>query len=68
MEKSINRQEIVSEVENCAENCYVFSPAIGKRKIISGKTYFVRGVFKGGQDFETAMKKFASDNYYKNRR
>ena len=57
MEKSINRQEIVSEVENCAENGYVFSPAIGKRKIIGGKTYFVRGVFKGGQDFETAMKK-----------
>lgn len=68
MEKSINRQKIVSEVENCAENCYVFSPAIGKRKIIGGKTYFVRGVFKSGQDFETTMKKFASDNYYKNRR
>lgn len=68
MEKSINRQKIVSEVENCAENCYVFSPAIGKRKTIGGKTYFVRGIFKGGQDFETSMKKFASDNYYKNRR
>lgn len=48
MEKSINRQEIVSEVENCAENYYVFSPAIGKRKTIGGKTYFVRRVFKGG--------------------
>lgn len=68
MEKSINRQEIVSKVENCAENCYVFSPAIGKRKTIGGKTYFVRGIFKGGQDFENSMKKFASDNYYKNRR
>lgn len=68
MEKSINRQKNVCEVENCAENCYVFSPAIGKRKTIGGKTYFVRGVFKGGQDFETAMKKFASDNYYKNGR
>ena len=39
MEKSINRQEIVSKVENCAENCYVFSPAIGKRKNTGGKTH-----------------------------
>ena len=68
MEKSINRKEIVSEVENCGEHCYVFSPAIGKRKTIGGKTYFVRGVFKGGQDFETAMKKFATNQYYTNGR
>ena len=34
------------------ENCYIFSPSISRRKAIGGKTYYVRGYFKGGKDFE----------------
>ena len=50
-----------------AKNSYFFSPAIGKRKVINGKTYFVRGYFKGGQDFELSMKRIATKQAYKKR-
>ena len=68
MEK-INQREITNEIENVLlERTYVFSPSIGKRRTVSGKTYYVRGVFRGGQNFEQTMKRFAKDNFYKNRR
>ena len=47
------------------ENCYIFSPSIGKKKNIDGKTYHVKRYFNGDRDFETSMKKFATNNYYK---
>ena len=47
------------------ESCYFFSPSIGKKKNIDGKTYHVKRYFNGDRDFEKSMKKFATNNYYK---
>ena len=41
------------------ENSYFFSPSIGRRKNVDGKTYFVRGYFKGDKDFEKTMEDLA---------
>ena len=48
------------------ENCYIFSPSIGRKKNVGGKTYNVKRYFNGNRDFETAMKQFATNDYYKN--
>lgn len=48
------------------ENCYIFSPSIGKKKNVGGKTYYVKRYFNGERDFETSMKNFAISDYYKN--
>ena len=48
------------------ENCYIFSPSIGKKKNIGGKTHYVKRYFNGERDFETSIKKFAISDYYKN--
>lgn len=48
------------------ENCYIFSPSIGRKKKVGGKTYNVKRYFNGNRDFETAMKQFATNDYYKN--
>ena len=48
------------------ENCYIFSPSIGRKKNVGGKTYYVKRYFNGERDFETSMKKFAISDYYKN--
>lgn len=48
------------------ENCYIFSPSIGRKKSVGGKTYYVKRYFNGERDFETSMKKFAISDYYKN--
>ena len=48
------------------ENCYIFSPSIGRKKNVGGKTYRVKRYFNGDRDFEAAMKKFAISDYYKN--
>ena len=50
------------------ENCYFFSPSIGRKKNVGGKTYNVTSYFYGNRDFETVMKKFATNNHYKNGR
>lgn len=50
------------------ENCYIFSPSIGRKKNVGGKTYNVKRYFNGNRDFETAMKQFATNDYYKNGR
>ena len=50
------------------ENCYIFSPSIGRKKNVGGKTYNVKRYFNGNRDFETAMKQFAANDYYKNGR
>ena len=47
------------------EKCYIFAPSIGKKKNIDGKVYHVKRYFNGERDFETSMKKFATNNYYK---
>ena len=48
------------------ENCYIFSPSIGRKKNIGGKTYYVKRYFNGERDFETSMNNFAISDYYKN--
>ena len=48
------------------ENCYIFSPSIGRKKNIGGKNHYVKRYFNGERDFETSMKKFAISDYYKN--
>ena len=48
------------------ENCYIFSPSIGRKKNVGGKTYNVKRYFNGDRDFETAMKQFATNDYYRN--
>ena len=47
------------------ENCYIFSPSMIKEKVIDGKTYEIQRYFNGDRDFETSMKKYATNNYYK---
>ena len=64
METNVKRVFLASS-ENF-ENCYIFSPSIGRKKKVGGKTYNVKRYFNGNRDFETAMKKFATNNYYKN--
>ena len=68
MKKVIEQEELCKVIADYEKHSYIFSPSIGKRKTIGGKSYFVRGVFKGGQDFEQTMKRFAKDNFYKNGR
>ena len=48
------------------ENCYIFSPSIGRKKNVDGKIYNVKRYFNGDRDFETAMKQFATNDYYRN--
>lgn len=48
------------------ENCYIFSPSIEKKENIGGKTYRVTRYFNGNRDFAASMKKFATNDYYKN--
>ncbi len=48
------------------ESCYIFSPSIGGKKNIGGKTYRVTRYFNGNRDFEASMEKFATNDYYKN--
>ena len=50
------------------ENCYIFSPSIGRKKNVDGKIYHVRRYFNGNRDFEASMKQFAANDYYKNGR
>lgn len=64
METNVKRVFLASS-ENF-ENCYIFSPSIGKKKNVDGKTYHIRRYFNGNRDFETTMKQFATNDYYKN--
>ena len=63
--ESIVKKVFLASSENF-ENCYIFSPSIGKKKNIGGKTYYVKRYFNGERDFETSMKNFAISDYYKN--
>lgn len=68
MKIKIDQQVIYEENINCVEDSYIFAPSISQQRTISGKTYTVRRFFRGGQDFETTMKRFASEQFYKERR
>ena len=62
----INVKRVFLASSDKFENCYIFSPSIGRKKNVGGKTYRVKRYFNGDRDFEAAMKKFATNNYYKN--
>ena len=64
----INVKKVFLASSDKFENCYIFSPSIGRKKNIGGKIYYVRRYFNGDKDFETSMKKFATNNYYKQER
>lgn len=65
--ETIVKKVFLASSENF-ENCYIFSLSIGRKKNIGGKTYRVTRYFNGNRDFETAMKQFAVNEYYKNGR
>ncbi len=50
------------------ENCYIFSPSIGRKKNVGGKTYRVTRYFNGNRDFETSMKELAAKQVNKTAR
>ena len=66
METNVKRVFLASSED--FENCYIFSPSIGGKKNVGGKIYRVKRYFNGDRDFETAMKKFATNQYYANGR
>ena len=65
MEKNVKRI-FVANYEDF-ENCYIFSPSIGRKKNVGGKTYQIQRYFNGNREFDNSMKKIAANNYYKNR-
>jgi len=62
----INVKRVFLASSDKFENCYIFSPSIGRKKNVGGKTYRVKRYFNGDRDFENAMKQFATNDYYKN--
>ena len=63
---TVQVRETYKSVEDYEENCYLFSPSVSKRKCIDGRSYYVRRYFRGGQDFEKAMKRLAIKHIDKN--
>ena len=59
MENNIKKVFLVGN-EDC-EHSYFFSPSIGRKKNIGGKIYYVKRYFNGDRDFESAMKKYATE-------
>ncbi len=62
------QQQIDKKTKFNGEEPYFFSPSISKRKIVDGKTYYVRRFFTGGKDFEQTMKELAIKQTYQNMR
>ena len=58
METNIKKVFLASSED--LDNCYIFSPSIGRKKNIGGKTYRVTRYFNGNRDFETSMKELAT--------
>ena len=59
MENNVKKVFLVGN-ENCDQS-YIFSPSIGRKKNVGGKTYRVTRYFNGNRDFETSMKKYAKE-------
>ena len=64
MKTNAAKQQTYTSVEEYEANCYLLFPSISRRKAIGGKTYYVRGYFKGGKDFEKTMQTLAVKNTY----
>ena len=54
------RKKIFLASSKDLENCYIFSPSIGRKKNVDGKIYHVRRYFNGNRDFEISMKELAT--------
>lgn len=50
------------------DNCYIFSPSIGRKKNVGGKAYRVTRYFNGNRDFETSMKELTTTQVNKTAR
>lgn len=67
MNKTVARQrQTYVDEEDYEANCYLFSPSIQRQRTIGGKSYYVRRYFRGGNDFETAIRKNAVQQANKN--
>ena len=66
METNVKKVFLASSED--LENCYIFSPSIGRKKNVGGKTYRVTRYFNGNRDFETAMKELATKQVIKTAR
>lgn len=64
MNKPNKQREIYSSVEDYEVNCYLLAPSVSQRRNISGKSYYVRRYFRGGQDFEKTMERLAVKQSY----
>ena len=60
-----NIKKVFLQVGDDFDNCYIFSPNTSRRKIINGKVYYIQSYFNGNKDFESTMKRFATNSYYK---
>lgn len=58
METNVKKVFLASSED--LENCYIFSPSIGRKKNVDGKIYHVRRYFNGNRDFEISMKELAT--------
>ena len=60
MKTTVRQQTFYKSEEDYEENCYLFSQSIQRQRIVSGKSYYVRSYFAGGQDFEKTVETLAS--------
>ena len=65
MQQSQQNQELEYEFDETEH--YTFAPSISIRKIVDGKSYYVRRYFKGGKDFEKIMQSLAVKQIYNKR-
>lgn len=63
---TVQVRETYKSVKDYEKNCYLVSPSISKRRSVRGKSYYVRRYFRGGQDFEKAIKRLALKHIDKN--
>lgn len=64
-EQQAQDQELEYEFDETEH--YTFAPSISMRKIVDGKSYYVRRFFKGGKDFEKTMQSLAVKHIYNKR-
>lgn len=65
MQQTIQNTEPENEFDTTEH--YIFAPSISMRKIVDGKSYYVRRFFKGGKDFEKTMQSLAVKQIYNKR-
>lgn len=64
MNKPNKQQATYTSVEDYEANCYLFAPSVSQRRTVSGKPYYVRRYFRGGQDFGETMERLATRQAY----